>query len=173
MLECCPSNYCSSLPVLEVGLQVRLQVQEAHLPERRHGHGRHLLALEVDLDGEPVGGGRGVGQRVQGAPRPRPVQELPLAAVQLRRGGAEEAVQEAGELRAGEEAGAVLQVEHQLPGPGPVQREHQRGRPRHARAARRHRAVGGEGRGGSRGGGGVLAQVRQIVRYGQVGDRID
>ena len=85
-----------------------------------------ILALEVDLYREPVCDRRPLGQTLQGAPHPARVQELPLSAVQLGRGGTEEAVQEGGELGAGEEAGAVLEVEKETVGRGPVQGEHQR-----------------------------------------------
>ena len=143
-----------------------LQLQEADLSERGHGGPRMLLALEVDLDGEPVGDRRPLGQALQGAPHSTRVQELPLAPVELGRGGAEEAVQEGGELGAGEEAGAVLEIEQEAVGRRPVQREQQR-------PGRRGRGCGGRGREGRGSGGGWLTQVRNIVRYGQRGDRVD
>ena len=121
-----------------------------------------ILALEVDLYREPVCDRRPLGQTLQGAPHPARVQELPLSAVQLGRGGTEEAVQEGGELGAGEEAGAVLEVEKETVGRGPVQGEHQ------------GPGMRGGGRQGRSGGGGAgLAQVRYVVRYGQLGHRVD
>ena len=87
-----------------------LQLQEANLSEGGHGGPGLLLALEVDLYREPVGDRRALGEALQGAPHAGSVQELPLSPVQLRRGGAEEAVQEGGELGPGEEAGAVLEI---------------------------------------------------------------
>ena len=90
-----------------------LQLQEADLSEGGHGGPGLLLALEVDLYREPVGDRRPLGEALQGAPHPARVQELPLAPVELRGGGSEEAVQEGGELGPAEEAGAVLEIEQE------------------------------------------------------------
>ena len=90
-----------------------LQLKEADLSEGGDSGPGLLLSLEVDLYREPVGDRRPLGEALQGAPDPARVQELPLAPVELRRGGAEEAVQEGGELGPGQEAGAVLEIEQE------------------------------------------------------------